>query len=430
MRDRQYRAYTAALDRVLVARFGTSLTPQDREELTQDAFTSVHAARARGTEIRNEEALLVRAAVNAAKSRLRSHDRHRREPFDPHDSPHLHKPDGSVPVDVAVLEAEEDRRVRRLIEQLDDPRARAVLKLRIELGLDWHDIAAYLGLGRRQTYSLLSDAGHALWSLVAQDESGAHSAQLRNLLVACEMGIATADQRRKATAMMDDPHARALLAELRGLGRQAAAALPLPPVAADPSSGRVAQMLADAKQHIADAGQTAKQHAVALLGRAPGQETASQLAVAGGARGSGSVAVAVVACIGLGSGAAVGVKECIDHGVPIQLVGVIPGVEEPRDDPAPQKKTTAPPDPPPTTAPSTPPPAPADPESESAPEPQPDPEPEPDPGPTPAPPSGDSLSGLSRNPTATPAPAPTPAPTTGGGGGASGTSSGTDFGGL
>lgn len=429
IRDRDYRDYANAVDRTLTVTFGRALSPHDREELCQEAFANVAAARANGREIRNEKALLITAALNAARSRLRSADHCTRRPFDPLDSPQAHTPSPSVPVDTAVIEAEENRRVSRLIEQLDDPRSRAVLKLRLELGLDWQEIAAYLGLRRRQTYKLLNDAGRALWELIVKDESGERSAELRALLVACEMGTATAEQRRKAAAMVDDPHVRALLAEIRGLGRRAAATLPLPPVAGAAEPGAVTEIALHIKQSITDAAQGLKHQAVGLIGRAPAQETATQLAAAGGARGTGTVAVALVACLGVGGGAAVGVKECIDQGVPTTLVNAIVGSEQSpaaSDDERAEGEAPSALDVSPIPLPAAPPAeqTPATDEGSEVPRREAAPS-----EPTPAPATGgDSLSGLSGDPTPTPAPAPAPTPTTTDNGRPS--STGTDFGGL
>jgi RNA polymerase sigma factor (sigma-70 family) len=419
MRDQQYRRYAAAIDRFLLCTFGTAFSTHDREELRQDAFAGLETARARGGAIRNEEALLITCAANAAKSRLRSNDRYKRHSFDPLDSLEARLPDRSVSPDVAVIEADENRRVAMLIEQLDDPRARDVLKLRLELDLEWSEIARYLGLGKSQTYLLLRKAGNALWELLVNNASGKDSEQQRELLLACVMGVASPEQRRRAEQLRDDPHARALLAELRDVGRQVAAVLPLPSiVATDAPGGRLSQVIAHFKDQLADAGEAIRHQTVTLVGRTPGQNAASQIAAAGGGRGSGPAVVAVVACLGASGGAAVGINECLEHEVPTRLVDAIPGVGH--DDRHPNSPAAVPPDV--THAvpvlPDSPPAAvPPDTESNARPTNE----------PAPVPPStGDSVSGLSGAPASTPAPAPpSPPPASS----SSGTS-GTTFGGL
>jgi RNA polymerase sigma factor (sigma-70 family) len=406
--DQEYRDHAATLDRYLMATFGTALSPSEREETRQQAFVGLASEQAKGTKIQSNEAMLIVCARNAAYSVLRSADRRRRTSFDPQDSAEARLADpAAAPVDVEVVEADENRRVKMLMDQLDE-RSRTVLQLRLELDLEMPQIADHLGVSPSHAYKLLKQAGRALSDSIAANDEGAHSRQQRALLAECEMGTATAEQRRQAEQLLGDPHARALLAELRGLGHQAAAFMP--PVAlvgaAPPSSGRISHMLASVKQYVTD-----------LAGRAPAQEAASHVAAGSGYRGTGTMVIAgVLSCAGIG-GAAVGVKECIDHGVPPALVDVLPGAQtdDPPPEPVPEEPAA-----PVTTAPVT-----TTPELQAEPPPAataPEPEAEPpvdEPAPAPATP-GDSLSRLGGNPTRAPAP-PTGSGSAGGGGSSSAT---------
>jgi RNA polymerase sigma factor (sigma-70 family) len=418
----EYREHAATVDRYLAGTFGTALAADERETLRQQAFVGLADEIAKGTEIRSTEAMLITCARNAAYSLLRSADRRRRFTFDPQDSPESRRPDPTtVAIDVAVVEADEDRRVKMLVDQLDE-RSRMVLQLRLEFEMEMPEIADRLGVSTSHAYKLLKGAGTALSDAIAANNDGAHSRQQRALLTTCELGTATDQQRDQAERMLDaDTHARALLAEIRGLGHQAAALMP--PVAigggaAPPSSERISDMLSSVKQYASD-----------LLGRgASAQETATHVAASGGLRGSGAVGnlvvAGVLACVGAGGGYAATV--CIDQG-PAALVDKLPGTDDSNAErqeqiveapvaPAVEPLTTTPQQltaqPQPTT---TDPAADAQAASE----------------PAPAPASGsDSVGGLNGNPTATPAPAPPPPPTVSTGGGGGGSSSGATFGGL
>lgn len=416
--EQEYREHAATLDRYLNGTFGTALSQAEREEARQQAFVGLATEYANGVEIQSTEAMLIACARNAAYSVLRSADRRRRKTFDPHDSAEARLADTSAPVDIAVVDADENRRVKMLMEQLDE-RSRTVLQLRLECELDGPEIAEHLGLSPSHAYRLLRHASRALAASIAANDQGAHSRQQRALLAACEMGTATPDERERAKRLLEgDAHARALLAEIRGLGHQAAALMPPVAVAgaAPPSSGRISHMLSSIKQQVSD-----------LVGRggSSAQEAATQVAAGGGIRGGGAASYAVVAgvvaCLGGGGYAA---TVCVTEG-PAALVDKLPGTDDSKAEPQEQvvEAPVAPVVEPLTTvpeqavAPVEPTPAEPAPDAQAATE------------PAPAPPTAsDSISGLGGNPTATPAPAPTPPPGSGGGGG--GGSSGSTFGGL
>lgn len=415
----EYREHAATVDRYLAGTFGTALAADERETLRQQAFVGLADEIAKGTKVQNTEAMLITCARNAAYSVLRSADRRRRFTFDPQDSPEARQPDpATAPVDIAVIEADEDRRVKMLVDQLDE-RSRKVLQMRLEFAMEMPAIAAHLGISTSHAYKLLKSAGTALSDAIAANNAGAHSRQQRALLAACEMGTATDEQRDQADRMLDaDTHARVLLAEIRGLGHQAAALMPPVAVAGatPPSSGRISHMLSSVKQQVSD-----------LVGRGgSAQEAATQVAAGGGLRGGGAVSQAVVAgvlaCMGAGGYAA---TVCVTEG-PAALVDKLPGTDNAKSQPRGQvveapvspvvePLTTVPEQ---TVAPVEPAPAESAPDAQAASE----------PAPAPAT-ASDSVSGLGGDPKATPAPAPTPPAASSGGGGGGG-SSGSTFGGL
>ncbi len=416
LRDEEYRRHAATLDRYLAATFGTALSRDEREGVRQQAFVGLASEISKGVEVHNTEAMLITCARNAAYGILRSADRRRRKTFDPHDSREARLSDpADPPLDHAIVTADEDRRVRMLMSQLDE-RSRRALQLRVEFGLDMKEIAERLDLSLGHAYKLVTSAGTALAASIAANDDGAHSRQQRALLTACVMGTASDEERHQAETVLEgDAHARALLAEIRGQAHRAAALMPPIAVAAEPSSGRVSHMIASIKQYVGD-----------LAGRgAPAQDAASQVAASGGLRGATPGAVAALCAAGLIGGGTVAVNECIQAGGPVALVDKLRG--QPRPEPEPAKAVVEAPIAPVVEQLTT------TPEQVVSPPPEPTPDPEPDAEaasePAPAPATGsDSVSGLTGSPAAAPTPAPPPPPAVSGGGG--GGSSSATFGGL
>ena len=209
-----------------------------------------------------------------------------------------------------MLAADEARRVRMLIDELDGAE-RALLKLRLDLGLEPSEIRERLGLTDRQYRRVAERAGKALLDQFRAFDSGAWAKSKRSLLCACVFGVASERQRAKAQELIEhDPCCRAMMSELRELGGRAAAVLPLPagPVALDAAGadagGRVAELLAGAKEQAADLLAGAKQHAAGAYVR---MADPTPLA---GAR-PGAVGAVVAGCIAAGGSA-----YCAVEGVP------------------------------------------------------------------------------------------------------------------
>lgn len=417
-RDQQYSEHAAAVERYLASKFGRAFNRHDREDLRQDAFLALERQRARGEPIRSEEAVLIRCARNAAFDRLKATNRRKDHPVDPLDSAASRAPDPALPTDAAVMKADEERRVRLLVDQLDI-RAREILKLRLEHELEGPEIAERLGLSVSHAYRLLRQAGAALSVLIEETEAGVYSRRQRSLLAACVLGIASARQRAQAERLLDDPHARATLAELKGLSHKAAATIPAPAVT---TAAEHSRRLEDVWAPVAHAARTAKDHALALVDRTPGKETLSQmLPASGGGRTAAIVSIAAL-CTG---GTAVGVQQCIHNDLPHKLYDSLSSAEADAGDP-----------PSPSVQPSDNPngggsaltsdpafPAPEVTVNPAPPDPSPPPAPVQD-EPTPAPATAsDAVSGLGSSAAATPAPVVPPPPSTASSGTSSGSSS-------
>lgn len=286
----EQREQISVVDRYLAGTFNGSFTPEDREEIRQDAFVGLQLKRSREP-VADAQAVLIVCARNAALMRLRCADRRRREPFDPLEA---EIPDHRADPQDVVLQADEERRVRALIDQLGE-RERSVLKLRVDLELSTKEIAKRLGLSISRAHRLLKHAGGALVEAIGASELGEFSGRQRSLLAAVAMGIATDRQRKAGAELLEDPHARAILAELRGLGQKAAAVLPLPPVAAAEHSARLSEVATHIKGQLADAAGVTKQHASAAYLRAADP---TPLAAAR----PGAVAATVASCLALGAG--------------------------------------------------------------------------------------------------------------------------------
>ena len=381
--ERAYRAHERAVTGMLAARY-RDLDPDSRYELYHEAWASVLKRRGDGVEIENLEGYLIGAADKLASKRVYGADARRRVTFDPVDGPYSAVPDAGESPEEVVLAADEARRVRMLIDELDGAE-RALLKLRLDLGLEPSEIRERLGLTDRQYRRVAERAGKALLDQFRAFDSGAWAKSKRSLLCACVFGVASERQRAKAQELIEhDPCCRAMMSELRELGGRAAAVLPLPagPVALDAAgadtAGRVAELLAGAKEQAADLLAGAKQHAAGAYVR---MADPTPLA---GAR-PGAVGAVVAGCIAAGGGA-----YCAVEGVPSSMKPVL-GIEhvapkaeqKPEPRPQPQPPVAAPPvAPAPQQAPA---PAPPPPQPEPAPPPQREFEPEVAPTPEPAP---------------------------------------------
>jgi hypothetical protein len=266
-------------------------------------------------EIEDLRGYLVGAASKLAAKRVYGADSRRRITFDPQEGPFVAVADRSSTPEERVLADEEARRVRLMVDELGGV-VGAVLKLRLERGLEPREIREHLGLTDRQYRRAAERAAKALTEQFAIFESDAWERRRRSLLSACLLGIATERQEAKARRLVaDDPYSRALLGELRQVGERAAALLPAPAAAADVPSGRTAELLVAAKEQLSDLVAGAKHNAAALAHRATDPTPLA------GARPGAAVA-AVAGCLVAGGG-----TYCAMEGVPEPLVRPL-GVEQ------------------------------------------------------------------------------------------------------
>lgn len=325
----EYEQHRDAVLGMLAKRF-PRLDEDERLSLYHEAWARVYDKRRRGERIESLRAYLVATAGGEALNLLSG--RRRPAPLEPDDRRLSEIPDERPGIDEQVVVRDQARIARDLIGTLDR-RQREVVKLRFDLQLEADEVRAALGLSRRQYQRLMEEGAEAIAERVRDFETGEWSRRQRSLVTAClveltaggrrRAGIVSERRRREAQRLVEsDPHVAALLSEVRGALRRAAALLPLPalfpdeasaaggavadPVvggadaaASDAAPGRLLDLLATARGAIAEGGRAAKQQALSLYVRAadpallssprPGTAVAAvaaSLAVGGGAYGA------------------------------------------------------------------------------------------------------------------------------------------------
>jgi RNA polymerase sigma factor (sigma-70 family) len=278
----------------------------DREELYQEAWAELLERRARGGETTSVRGLLKTIAWRRARDRIR---KKRPEAVDPASPLVALAPDPEDLPDVQAQLRLDGAVLRQIVERLE-PRQAAVLKMRFDWGLEAREIQERLGVSPKRLEKIVTQAYKTVASeLELIDGESAWARKQRSLLLACEVGLATAQQRVRAQRMVDsDPACRAMLREMRAALRDVAVALPAPVLFEQrgPGVGAVIDRIGD--------GWISAKHAVAsVLGRGGGQSTAIEQA--GGAAavgvGGGAAAKLVAACLAVGGTTAA----CIETGV-------------------------------------------------------------------------------------------------------------------
>ncbi len=255
--EQAYRDHERSVLAMLSTRY-RDLDPDGRRELYHEAWASVLKRRRDGAEIESLRAYLLGAADKLAAKRVYGADARRRQTFDPSAPGFAGLPDTGEQPEDTVLAADEARRVHMFIDELDEAE-RALLKLRLDLGLDPPEIRERLGLTDRQYRRTAERAGKSLLAQFRAFDRGEWARGKRSLLCACVMGIASEAQRERAQRLIDeDPCCRAMMSELRELGGNAAALLPVPATTVAVGSGhdgfgtRAAELLGDVKASVAD----------------------------------------------------------------------------------------------------------------------------------------------------------------------------------
>jgi RNA polymerase sigma factor (sigma-70 family) len=217
--------------------------------------------------------------------------------------------DPARPVDERVAGALDAQAIRELLAELV-PRQRAVLQLRFALELEPVEIQRLLGISARAYRKDLERGVRQLSGRYELVREGRWCETRRSLVLAYVAGIAGP---RKALAARSHlaacPGCAQMAGELRQATQRAAALLPVPDVVLrEGSLQRLGEMLAGAREHVADVGGGVKQQAMALANRA------SDPTPLAGAR-PGAAAAAIAGCLAIGSGA----TYCAVEGVPDSL---------------------------------------------------------------------------------------------------------------
>ena len=302
--EREYVAHREAVLAMLRSEFPRLA---DHEELYQEAWAELLEQRASGGETRKMRGLLKTIAWRRARDRLRKKRPEAVDPTspvialaaDPDDQPDLQ---AQIRLDGAVL--------REIVDRLE-PRQAAVLKMRFDWGLESREIQQRLGITPKRLEKIVTQAYKTVASELELTETGetAWARKQRSLLLACEVGLASTEQRARAQRMVDsDPACRAMLREMRAALRDVAVALPAPVLFEQRGPGVGAVI-----DRAADVWAAAKQAVASWLGRGGGQSSAIEHAGSAGAVGVGGGAAAklAAACLAVGGTTAA----CIETGV-------------------------------------------------------------------------------------------------------------------
>lgn len=202
----------------------------DREELYQEAWAELLALERRGERIRHRRALLKtitwRRAADAVKQRRRV------VAVDPAGLVLENAPDARALPDEQAQRHLDGDALRLVVESLDEREA-AALKLKFDCQLSAKEVQEVLGIGEKLLELVVSTAYRKIAEQLEVGEDGATTwtRRQRSLLLACELGIASARQRRRVQRMLDrDPAFRGLLRAMRRGLDDVAAVLPVPVV--------------------------------------------------------------------------------------------------------------------------------------------------------------------------------------------------------
>jgi RNA polymerase sigma factor (sigma-70 family) len=255
---------------------------------------------------RQLRAYLAKAAVRKALDERKRAERRLTVPLGPAVE---NRPDPGRPLEERVAGALEASAIRELVAELPT-RQRAVLQLRFALELEPVEIQSVLRISARVYRKDLERAVRRLAARYELVREGRWCESRRSLVLAYVAGVAGPRKTLAARSHLAAcPGCARMAAELRQASRRAAALLPLPELAArDGALQRAVDVLAAARDGVADLVGGAKQHAVALASRA------SDPTPLAGAR-PGAAAAAIAGCLAIGGGA----TYCAVEGIPDPL---------------------------------------------------------------------------------------------------------------
>jgi RNA polymerase sigma factor (sigma-70 family) len=300
-RERDYRAYRQDVLAMLRAQFPGV---PDHEEIYQEAWAEALEREARGGDLTEPGPLLMTIAWRRARDRLR---RRRAETLDPASPVFANQVDVGSALDEEVQARIDSAVVRDIVEALQ-PEHAAVIKLRHENQYTSREIQHALGMKAKRLEHVVSEA----YKLVEQALAAPNGTETpwrrrqRSLLLACEVGLATAGQRRRAHRIVrEDPVCRAMLRDIRATLDHVAALVPVP-VLIDERPRRWALLRIDLNDRLA----AVRDGLADIAGR---HSNSLEQAGAGGLAGLGGGAALKVAvvCLAVGGGTVV----CIDSGL-------------------------------------------------------------------------------------------------------------------
>jgi RNA polymerase sigma factor (sigma-70 family) len=305
--ERDYAEHRSAVLGMLVADFPRLPDP---DEIYQEAWADLLALELRGETVQHRRALLKKIAWRRAADAVK---RRRPEALDPSSRAFTDVSDDELLPDEQAQVRLDGEALRVLVESLDEQQA-AVLKMRFDQHLSAREVQGRMGISEKRLEAIVTAAYKKIAAQLDPDASGdtRWTRRQRSLLLACELGIASSRQRRRAQAMVDrDPACRAMLRAMRSGLDDVAAVLPVP-VLVDQhdrlrgvarATGRLDEVLAGAR-HLGER----------LTGRgAPNSGVVEQIGAGGASVGAGAVTAKVVAlCLAIGGTGAICV-DVVDH---------------------------------------------------------------------------------------------------------------------
>jgi RNA polymerase sigma factor (sigma-70 family) len=301
--ERDYAEHRAAVLGMLGADFPRL---RDPEEIYHEAWAELLTIERRGEVVQHRRALLKKIAWRRAADATK---RRRPDALDP-SSPALvaATDDQALPEEQAQLRLDGDA-LRLVVESLDEQQA-AVLKLRFDQHLSAREVQDQLGIGEKRLEAIITAAYKKTAAQLAIDETGESrwTRRQRSLLLACELGIASSRQRRRAQTMVDrDPACRAMLHAMRTNLGDVAAVLPMPVLAEEHDRLRA---IAGATSRLDELWASTRQLTDRITGRGLSNTGLVEQAGVGGAGvGAGAVTAKVVAlCLAVGGTGAI----CVD----------------------------------------------------------------------------------------------------------------------
>lgn len=301
---REYGEHRDAVLAMLGAQFPDL---RDPEEIYHDAWVELLELEDRGERVRHRRALLKtiawRCAARTAKKRRRV------VAVDPDGLVLANVADDRTPPDEQAQRRLDGEALRLVVESLGGREA-AALKLRFDCQLSAKEVQAVLGIGAKRLEVVVGRAYRRIAVQLEVDGDGGTvwTRRQRSLLLACELGIASARQRRRAQHMLErDPACRAMLLAMRRGLDDVVAVLPVPVLIDEQDRlGRLARAIGRLDEWLAGARHVAER--IAGRGVADGG-VVEQAGLGGASVGLTALAVKAAAVCVLVGGATV---VCLD----------------------------------------------------------------------------------------------------------------------